>query len=385
MGGMGPDEADLRVVELAGTPTAVERVPFVVPLCTPFRLPRPELDAFLEDVRELAESGQFRGGVHQRTIRATLRVKLGVPAHHRLLTTRTGTDALAVALALAGIRGGAQVAVPALCYHAVGASVVRAGAEPVWVDADATSWNIDPKSLEDVFRLGGVAAVVAVDNLGTPCDLAAIAELCVVNKVPLILDACESLRRFPVGLPRSETVTVVWSFSFTKPVHALGMGGALATPAAHVAEPIDDKRLLLGHSLLPEPNAAYLKYAMAHIDEATARLRRVYVRYSALASDVGWVPQADPSRASSRAHAAFLLRNERERDDAVRRLEAAGIQVRVQFPLQTGFFRGITRVPISVADMLSRRLLSFPSGPGIRDAELDAATAAIRKVARETS
>jgi dTDP-4-amino-4,6-dideoxygalactose transaminase len=360
--------------------STVQAAPIEVPLCTPLRLAPHELDAFVHDVRQLADAGQFRGGVHERTVRRLLRAELGVPDDHRLLTTRTGTDALAIALALAGVRAGAHVAVPALAYHAVSASVARAGAVPVWVDADAETWNISPQSLADVLRRGGAAAVVAVDNLGTPCDVAQVAEFCDAHEVPLILDACESLRRFPTGLAGADNVSVVWSFSFTKPVHALGMGGALATRAAAVDDPVNDKRLLLGHSLLPEPNAAYLKYAIGHLDEATARLRHVYASYSEVVTDLGWAPQPDRFGSSRRACAAFLLGDARERGDAVRRLEAAGIEVRVQFPLQTAFFPGICRAPLAIAEMLSGRLLSFPSGAGISDADVDAVAASIRRL-----
>jgi dTDP-4-amino-4,6-dideoxygalactose transaminase len=331
-------------------------------------------------VRQLADAGKFRGGVHERTVRRLLRTALAVPDDHRLLTTRTGTDALSIALALAGVRPGAHVAVPALAYHAVAASVGRTGAVPVWVDADAGSWNISPQSLADVLQSGGAAAVVAVDNLGTPCDLAQVAEFCDAYEVPLILDACESLRRFPAGLAGADNMTVVWSFSFTKPVHALGMGGALATRGAAVDDPVNDKRLLLGHSLLPEPNAAYFKHAIGHLDEATARLRDVYRSYSEVVADLGWAPQPDRFGSSSRACAAFLLGDARERGDALRRLAAVGIEVRVQFPLQPAFFPGISRVPLTIAEMLSGRLLSFPSGAGISDADVDAVAAAIRRL-----
>src|SRR5919108_4777376 len=43
--------------------SAIHAAPIKVPLCTPFRLAAHELDVFVDDVRQLAEAGKFRGGV----------------------------------------------------------------------------------------------------------------------------------------------------------------------------------------------------------------------------------------------------------------------------------------------------------------------------------
>ncbi len=55
-----------------------------------------------------------------------------------------GTAAIELALTAVGIEAGAQILVPALSFVATAAAPARLGVEPVFVDIDPVTFNMDP-------------------------------------------------------------------------------------------------------------------------------------------------------------------------------------------------------------------------------------------------
>src|SRR5580700_5623209 len=58
------------------------------------------------------------------------------------------TTALHLALVVAGVQPGDEVLCPSLSFIATANSIVYAGATPVFVDIDSSTYNIDPRCLE---------------------------------------------------------------------------------------------------------------------------------------------------------------------------------------------------------------------------------------------
>jgi dTDP-4-amino-4,6-dideoxygalactose transaminase len=351
--------------------------PDTIPLCAPFRLAPSQADDFGSMVRKIEGNGRYRAGPFEAELSAQLRSELRIPATHALYTTRTGSDALALALLALEIVPGDEVAVPALAYHAVAGIVTRSGGIPLWTDINSGEWNLSPESLLEVLHQRHPKAVVAVDNLGTPCDVAALEQICSNSGSTLILDACESLRDFPADCPN---LCTVWSFSFTKPIHALGMGGALAIPSGWL-ERVDERfRLAADHMRLPELNAAYLGLALPGRSVAMAHLARLYETYAKEFTPLGWTPQATKHGESSRIHAGFLLDSPEQRADVMSQLQAANIETRVQFPLQSRFYRGVPAASCTVANDVERRVLSFPTGAGLSFSSASEVAAAVKRL-----
>ena len=276
-----------------------------VRLVEPSRLD-PEAQAWFDTATaEILRTSCYRDADgHARTVAGLVAERMVLPEDWAVLPLRSGTDALVRALRLVGVSPGAEVIVPDLAFHAVAASVLELGAVPVAVDIDPTDWNLDPDSVGGA--LGPhTACVVAVDNYGTPVDLRALAELTAAADVPLVLDACESLGAETGERGGSEADLVVTSFSFTKPVHAAGMGGALCGPSETIAAAADSP-LLLGPQLrLPELNAAYLVAAWPALDRNLDVLRSIQEAYAAAGAELGCTAQGG-SPHSTRLHPALL-------------------------------------------------------------------------------
>ncbi|HYH34395.1 MAG TPA: aminotransferase class I/II-fold pyridoxal phosphate-dependent enzyme [Nocardioides sp.] len=152
----------------------------------------------------------------------------------------SGTAALHLALLQVGAGPGTVVIVPTLTFAATANAVVYTGAEPVFVDCDPVSGNLDPELLEEVLTsLQGegvrVAAVLPVDLLGRCADYTRLTPVCERFGVPIISDAAESLGAGHASRPAgSFGVMAAVSFNGNKIMTTSG-GGMLLTDDAAIA------------------------------------------------------------------------------------------------------------------------------------------------------
>ena len=105
-----------------------------------------------------------------------------------------GTAALHLSMILAGVKPGDKVFCQSLTFSASANPITYVGAEPVFIDSDYETWNMDPLALERAFELHGKpAAVVVVHLYGNPAKMDRIVAICDKYNVPLIEDAAEAL------------------------------------------------------------------------------------------------------------------------------------------------------------------------------------------------
>ena len=105
-----------------------------------------------------------------------------------------GTAALHLAMNLAGVKAGDKAFCQDLTFSASCNPIAYQGAEPVFIDSEPDTWNMDPKALEKAFQLYGVPkAVVVVHLYGNPARMDEIERLCKQYGTVLIEDAAEAL------------------------------------------------------------------------------------------------------------------------------------------------------------------------------------------------
>ncbi|MDX9999629.1 MAG: DegT/DnrJ/EryC1/StrS aminotransferase family protein [Phenylobacterium sp.] len=150
------------------------------------------------------------------------------------LSCANGTDALVLALMAFGIGRGDAVFCPSFTFAATAECAPLVGAEPVFVDIDTDTYNLDPASLEAaieaVKREGRLApkAIIAVDLFGQPADYPAIAAVAARHGLKLIADSaqgygCTLNGRHPIHWADMATT----SFFPAKPLGCYGDGGAV--------------------------------------------------------------------------------------------------------------------------------------------------------------
>ena len=106
----------------------------------------------------------------------------------------SGTSSLHLAIKLAGITKGTKVFCSDLTFIASTNPVIYEEAEPVFIDSEYKTWNMNPEALENAFeKYPEVKHVITVNLFGTPCDYDKIRRICDRHNAVIIEDAAESL------------------------------------------------------------------------------------------------------------------------------------------------------------------------------------------------
>ena len=105
-----------------------------------------------------------------------------------------GTAALHLAIKLAGVKRGDKVFCSDMTFAATLNPVVYEGGEPIFIDTEYDTWNMDPVALKKAFEIYPDVKVVVMANLyGTPAKLDEIRAICDEHGAVIVEDAAESL------------------------------------------------------------------------------------------------------------------------------------------------------------------------------------------------
>lgn len=107
------------------------------------------------------------------------------------LMAHSGTSALQLALACAGVVPGDEVIVPAYTFVATAMAVVLQGATPVFVDVQPLSGNMDPALLEAVVT-SKTRVIMPVHVHGCPADLDEIGAVAQRHSLVVVEDAAQA-------------------------------------------------------------------------------------------------------------------------------------------------------------------------------------------------
>lgn len=309
-----------------------------------------------------------------------------------------GTAALHVALQLAGVRSGDEVLVPALTFVATAAAVNHCGATPHFADSEESTLGLDAKALRgylqsiaeirggsSVNRITGrvIRAIVPMHAFGHPVDLDGIVGLARDFHLALVEDAAESLGSTYRG-KHTGTFGVVGTLSFNgNKTITTGGGGAILfndldlarrakhlTTTAKVPHRWEYRHDEIGFNYrLPNINAALGCAQLEQLDGFLVAKREIYERYrAALAGIEGVRLVAEPAGCRSNYWLQTLLlddANAAARDAILSSTNDAGLMTRPSWALMHELLPYSTcpRMPLPVAESLSRRLVNIPSSP----------------------
>jgi len=139
----------------------------------------------------------------------------------------SGTAALTVALASAGIGAGDEVIMPTFTFVASFESIMILGAVPVLVDIDDTL-TMDPKAVEAAIT-PRTKCIMPVHMCGSMANLDDLQALCNIHNLILLEDACQALGGRYRGKPLGSYGDLgCFSFDFVKTI-TCGEGGAVIT------------------------------------------------------------------------------------------------------------------------------------------------------------
>ncbi|MDH5795090.1 MAG: DegT/DnrJ/EryC1/StrS family aminotransferase [Candidatus Bathyarchaeota archaeon] len=195
------------------------------------------------------------------------------------LVTNSGTSALHMAVAAAGVGSGDEVIAPAYTFLASASCVLHHNGIPVFVDVDPDTYNIDPDKIEEKISKK-TKAIVAVHIHGLPADMDGVNAIAKQYGLVVIEDACQAhgaeYKRRKVG---SIGDMAAFSLNRSKNLQALE-GGLFATDSDEYLERAEMIRQF-GEIILPGKAREYNAYEMGWMyrtNEITAALARSQLR-----------------------------------------------------------------------------------------------------------
>tara|TARA_Y100000589_G_scaffold302346_1_gene313839 strand:- start:2392 stop:3513 length:1122 start_codon:yes stop_codon:yes gene_type:complete len=151
------------------------------------------------------------------------------------ISCSSGSGALDIAIAALGIGPGDEVILPTFTIISCAASIIRAGAKPIVIDADINTWNLDATQLESSITPKTVA-IMMVHIYSHPADVDKVLEVAKKYKLSVIEDSAELIGAEYKG-KKCGGFGDISTFSFypNKQI-TTGEGGMITTNDSYLAE-----------------------------------------------------------------------------------------------------------------------------------------------------
>lgn len=177
-------------------------------------------------IEQVLTGGQYVLGPEVGELERRLAEYVGVK---HCISASSGTDTLLIALLALDIQPGDEVITVPFTFIATAEMIVLAGAQPVFVDIDPRTYNIDPQKLEGAIT-PKTRAIMPVSLYGQCAAMDEINAIAAKYKLPVIEDGAQSFGGTYRGR-RSCGLSTIGSTSFfpSKPLGCYGDGGALFT------------------------------------------------------------------------------------------------------------------------------------------------------------
>src|SRR5690606_29791301 len=165
-------------------------------------------------------SGHWKSKELETQLQQTFKTK-----HAQLVSS--GTAAVTIALAAAGVGAGDEVIMPTFTFVASFESIMALGAIPILVDIDDTL-TLDPVAVEEAIT-PKTKAVMVVHMCGSMGHIDVLQRICNTHNILLIEDACQAIGGTYNNKPLGSIGDLgCFSFDFVKTI-TCGEGGAVIT------------------------------------------------------------------------------------------------------------------------------------------------------------
>lgn len=365
-------------------------------------------------VTEALRSGWVTTGPKTRAFEQAFSEYLGAAELHST-AVNSATAGLHLALEALGIGPGDEVITTTLTFTATAEVVRYLGADPVLVDVDPITLNIDVEQIRAAIT-PRTKAIMPVHYGGLACDMRAILELARVHGLKVVEDAAHALPATHDGrlIGTLESDATIFSFYANKTM-TTGEGGMVVTRDREAAKRMQIMRLhgmnrdAFDRFVSKTPAWYYevvapgYKYNLTDIASAMglqqlAKLPRFLARRQVLAAryfeylrDLPLVLPADSPPGDTHAWHLYVIRlmsgASRSRDEVIQALSERGIGTSVHYvPLHRHpYWRdryGLTPQMFPRADAAYQAMLSIPLYTAMSDSDQNHVVAALREVLR---
>jgi dTDP-4-amino-4,6-dideoxygalactose transaminase len=365
-----------------------------MPVKTQMKVPLLDLKAQYADIKQdvdaavqrVMESARFIGGPEVTALEEEVARYSACP---HAVGCASGTDALLLSLRALDVGPGDEVVTSAFSFFASAGTIVNVGAQPVFVDIDPRTYNLDPHRLEAAIT-PLTKAVVAVHLYGQCCDLTAVRAVC-ENSAGLIEERGAGVGSSEGG--RAGSVGDTGCFSFPSKNGRAGDGGMITVRDADLAERL---RLLRDHgakpmyydslvgtnSRLDALQAAILRVKLKHLDRWSEKRAKNAAAYDALLEGARLTrPYKDPR--GRHIYNQYMIRSE-ARDGLRQHLTDRGIGTEIYYPvplhLQKCFASlGYQEGDMPQAEAAAREVLALPIYPELTEEQIRYVASCVRE------
>jgi len=371
---------------------------------------KPQYQAIKEEIRtvvdDVLESGQFILGETVKQFESEVASYLGVK---HAIGVNSGTDALIIALRALGIGPGDEVITTSFSFFATGESISNVGAQPVFVDIQRGSFNLDPDLIKAAIT-SKTKAIMPVHLYGNPAAMAKITDIAAQHGLKVIEDcaqafgavykgdcygceqSCTDKNRNALLGKYTGALGDMGAFSFfpTKNLGAYGDGGLITTNDDDLAELSRMLRVhgakkkyhneMLGYnSRLDALQAAILRVKLAYIDTWNQQRRQVAKTYSQMLEGTDGV--ITPTVTDGHVFHQYTVRILDGKRDAVKQsLAEVGVGSMIYYPFPQDLlpvYKG--QHPANpVSDELGAEVLSLPMWPELSTETSEQVTTALK-------
>lgn len=300
-----------------------------------------EIRLVLEALRRGEISGSFGRAIpeFEQRFASYVGCKYGV-------AVTSGTTALQLAAAAAGVGPGDEVLMSASTNIATALAAYHNGAVSVPVDSEAVTWNLDPELIEGLIT-PRTKAIIPVHLFGHPCEMDKIMAIARKHGLVVIEDCAESHGATWQGRMTGSFGDMACFSFYANKIITTGEGGMVVTNDAALAERLRLLRNLgFGKPRFYHEVAAYnfrmtgMQAALglaqlAKIDRFIAEKRRVAATYNELLANIPGIqtPAELPGALNVYWMYAIVIRPEfgRTRDELADILLQQGIETRTFF------------------------------------------------------
>jgi len=310
----------------------------------------------------------------------------------------SGTDALRFALMAAGVGPGSEVITVPNTFIATTEAISQAGAQPVFVDIDPLTCNMDPSKIESSINQK-TKAIVPVHLYGQPADMDSILDIADRHGLAVIEDACQAHGALH-NKKKAGSMGTAGCFSFYpgKNLGAFGEGGAVVTQDEKIAQTI---RMIRDHGQskkyyhamegfngrLDAIQAGILRIKLKRLADWNASRRKNAAYYTERLSGIGGIQVPREADFARSVYHLYVIHAD-NRDALQHFLADKGIATGLHYPmplhLQEAYaHRDLKEGTFPVSENSARRLLSLPMFAELTAEQMDYVVGAIAEFVKK--
>ena len=336
---------------------------------------REEIDS---EIKKVLNSGWYILGEQVKSFEKNFSNYLNIK---NCVGVANGTDAIELALRSINVGYGDKVITVSHTAVATVSAIIRTGAEPLFVDVDEHTFNMDCEHLLEILHewKGPMPkAIIPVHMYGQPAKIDTILEIAKNFEIPVVEDCAQahgaSLKEKKVG-----TYGDIGCFSFypTKNLGAIGDGGMVVTENDQIAKKIKsirqygwEKRYISKingiNSRLDELQAAILNVKLKYLENMNSKRREIANIYNHNLEKLDLkLPQINDNETHAFHQYVIQLK---ERDTLKRFLEKNNIGTSILYPtpihLQPAYKKAnVLAVSLQNTEKIAKNILCLPIYP----------------------